>query len=559
MARSFSCCLAFLLAFLGPRTSGLSAHPGGPTFTANGEGGIFIRGDADQNGQVELNDAIFSLEYLFLGLHDPYCIDALDADDDGDPSVTDAITVLGFLFLGNTELPGPYPAAGVDLSADDLNCDNGLFAHIRREIFATSCASTSCHSSLAAKGGLVLEGPRAYSELIQVAPSTTSARDAGLLLVKPGYPDESFLLRKLTGDLSASDGDRMPQVGRPLGNEQIDLIRHWIEDGAVPSTPQDIMLPLPAKGEQILIPPFAVKVGEEVQRNYYFKLKSAEDFWVNRIEFLYPPGSHHLNFFTGAPQPYADGYFEDNFVVVPFQDWSLRASSQVGRLDWTLPPGAGVKFKAHEQTLAQIHFVNIGSQISPIGGCAAINLHAMETGVPPVPLGALFLQNKSIRIPPNTPEISFDYGVTFSHYGHNVPVKAAAVTGHFHWRGKTFEIRRWDGQNQNFDGSPALPAPGGPAEFDRMGPENTIFFSDNWDEPPFNLFGADGPEFPPGWGIVYRTTYVNETDQKFCFGPHVATQEHANAFLYFYPGPADTDFLWFPPDCIGQGCTVPCR
>src|SRR5262249_28289187 len=136
---------------------------------------------------------------------------------------------------------------------------------------------------------------------------------------------------------------------------------------------------------------------------------------------------------------------------------------------------------------------------------------------------------------------------------HNVTVKGAAVTGHFHWRGKTFEIRRLDGLNQNPDGSPA------PGEFDRMGEEERIFLSDNWDEPPFNLFTADNaPEFPPGWGIVYRTTYVNNTDDKFCFGPHVAPQEHANAFLYFWPAPTGTDFVWFPSDCAGQGCTVFC-
>ncbi|MBI4600891.1 MAG: hypothetical protein HY721_02925 [Planctomycetes bacterium] len=133
--------------------------------------------------------------------------------------------------------------------------------------------------------------------------------------------------------------------------------------------------------------------------------------------------------------------------MITFVSWSLRASSQVGRLDWRLHPGVGIKFKAHQQVLAQSHFVNTGPQISPIGGVAVINLHESAPGVEPVPLGSMFLQNKSVLLPPRS-ETSWDYGITLDHFGHGVPVKAAAVTGHFHWRGKTFEIRRWDSLNK---------------------------------------------------------------------------------------------------------------
>ncbi|MBI4605328.1 MAG: hypothetical protein HY721_25470 [Planctomycetes bacterium] len=528
------------------------AHDGVvPQYSPSGEGGFFIRGDSDQNGQIEITDPIFSLGYVFLGTESPYCMDALDANDDGKVDLSDPIITLGYLFAGGIVIPPPFPQTAIDTTADALDCDNGLFAYIRREVFATSCATTSCHSAGAAKGGLVLEGMRAYASLYQLTPDNDAAASAGLLRVKPGSLLESFLYRKITDDLAGDWGKRMPDVGPLLPQAKIDLIRDWIEHGAAPSTARDITLPPPSKGEQILIPPFEVKPGEEVQRNYYFKLKTDTEIWVNRIELLYPPGSHHLNLFTGAPAPFPDGYFEEDFKIVPFADWSLRASSQTGRLDWRLPPGVAVKFKAHDQVLAQIHFVNIGTQTSPIGGCAAINFHAVDPNPSLVPLGSLFLQNKSIVIRPNQ-EVSFDYGVTLDHFGHDVPVKVAGVTGHFHWRGKTFEIRRWDGLNVNLDGSPA------PGEFERMGAENTIFFSDDWDEPPFELFGHDGPDLPPGWGIVYRTTYVNNSDIKYCFGPHVETQEHANAFLYFYPGPSDAGFFWFPPECIGQGCTVPC-
>jgi len=524
--------------------------PGTSTF---GEGGTFIRGDADQNAKLDITDAVTTLSYLFLGGEEPYCLDALDADDDGDLNLTDAIEVLSFLFLGEGDIPAPYPDAGLDPSADALGCDNGAFAHIRREIFAPSCATAGCHSSADGKGNLVLEGMRAYSSLVGVMPDNASARAAGLALVRPGKPADSFLYRKLVGSLGPNDGDLMPEPGAQLSFEKLELIRGWIAAGAVPSTPADIRLPAPARGEQINIPVFGVPAGREVQRNYYFKLKSEDELWVDRIEFVCPPGISHLNFFDGSPSVYPDGYFEDRFATVPFNFYNLKASSHSGRLDWRLPAGTAVRFKPKDQVVAQLHFVNTGALSSPVGGCAAINLHALEPGAAPVPVGTLVIKNKNIVIPRFAGEISFDYGITVDFYGQEETVKVAAVTGHFHWRGKRFEIRKWDGANKNLNGTPA------PGEFDRMGPENTIFLSDDGENPPFNFFNEDdAPEILPGWGIVYRATYQNDGDSRFCFGTSVATQEHANAFLYFYPALPDQEFLFFPPDCTGQGCAVPC-
>ncbi len=516
-----------------------------------GQGGFFIRGDADQNAEIEITDAVATLGFVFLGAERPFCMDALDVNDDGELNVTDPVFTLSFLFLGGSAPPEPSPDADIDPTEDALDCDNGRFAYIRRQILERKCSTASCHSIAAAKGGLVLEGMRAYSELVGVLSSNETARAAGLRRVKAGDPGQSFLMRKIAGPIGPNDGDLMPEIGRSLSVEEIELIRHWIEDGAVPSSPADIILPPPTRGEQILIPPFAVQWGNEVQRNYYFRLKSEEDIWVNRVQFLYPPGSRRLNLFSGRPTLHPDGYFEDDFRVVPFANWDLRAASQIERLDWTLPKGVAVRFNGRQQLLAQIHFANIGSQTAPIGGCATINLHTIDATTPPMPLGSMLLQNKNIVIPPQS-TVSYDYGITFGYYGHNVPVKLAAVTGHFHWRGKSFEIRLWDGLNKNFDGTPAE------GEFDRMGSVKTIFHSDNWDEPEFLLFGEDGPEVPTGWGVVYRTIYVNGSHTKYCFGPHVETQEHANAFIFFYPGPADSEFFWFPPECIGQGCTVAC-
>ena len=114
---------------------------------------------------------------------------------------------------------------------------------------------------------------------------------------------------------------------------------------------------------------------------------------------------------------------------------------------------------------------------------------------------------------------------------------------HYNWRGKSFEISIWDGENKNPDGSPRS------GEFERMldkRAENLIYSSEGWEDPPFVTFGDDGPVIPRGGGVVYRATYVNETDQVISAGPHAATEERSDVFLYFYPGPIDGRTYSFP-------------
>lgn len=95
-----------------------------------GGGPRFHRGDADNNGQLQLTDAVRILGFLFLGQAAPTCIDAADADDNGQLQLTDAVRVLGYLFLGQAPPSPPGPpgdnACGEDPTADgalDLGCE----------------------------------------------------------------------------------------------------------------------------------------------------------------------------------------------------------------------------------------------------------------------------------------------------------------------------------------------------------------------------------------------------------------------------------------------------
>ena len=82
----------------------------------------FVRGDADGDGSLTVNDALLALRQLFLG--DPMtCRDALDADDDGSLSITDAIVTLIFLTDGGLNPPSPFPECGDDETDDLLDCE----------------------------------------------------------------------------------------------------------------------------------------------------------------------------------------------------------------------------------------------------------------------------------------------------------------------------------------------------------------------------------------------------------------------------------------------------
>ena len=100
--------LAFDLEVVGNRIATL---PGG-----------FVRGDAAEDGDLNISDGIKILLVLFTGTPTD-CPDALDADDDGTTVITDAVYVLDYLFRGGRSIPPPFPARGSDPTPDGLGCE----------------------------------------------------------------------------------------------------------------------------------------------------------------------------------------------------------------------------------------------------------------------------------------------------------------------------------------------------------------------------------------------------------------------------------------------------
>jgi len=83
----------------------------------------FVRGDTNLDRKVEISDPISTLAFLFQDRAAKFqCADAMDADDDGAVNITDAVITLQFLFLGGKPPVAPYPDCGGDTTPDGLCC-----------------------------------------------------------------------------------------------------------------------------------------------------------------------------------------------------------------------------------------------------------------------------------------------------------------------------------------------------------------------------------------------------------------------------------------------------
>jgi len=97
---------------------------------------------------------------------------------------------------------------------------------IQANVFSVNCAISGCHGGGTVQFGLSLDPGFSAGNLINVA----SPQDATLIRVIPGNPDGSLLIRKLEGTQTV--GIQMPAFSPPLPQATIDVIRHWILNGA---------------------------------------------------------------------------------------------------------------------------------------------------------------------------------------------------------------------------------------------------------------------------------------------------------------------------------------
>ena len=153
---------------------------------------------------------------------------------------------------------------------------------------------------------------------------------------------------------------------------------------------------------------------------------------------------HNLDPANGSPQVAINGVGQC-FVSANWADWPLVANTQIeGNLDWTYPDGVANELQSDETLMLQTHYVNAATQETPDGvGQVGINLYGLDPSRQvKYQMGTIFATNQSIRICERNPTPTYSASCQV----HSpTPVTIIGANGHFHSRGKQFDMYMWDG------------------------------------------------------------------------------------------------------------------
>jgi hypothetical protein len=279
-------------------------------------------------------------------------------------------------------------------------------------------------------------------------------------------------------------------------------------DTQAPATPSTLKAPAQGQGFQFRTPLFQVNPGEEVQDCYFFKvsdlakqggLPENEPVNLHRVQMVQREGSHHMNLFrvktingldpnAGPISRGLNGQGEC-FKSPNWADWPLVANTQQdGEVDWTFPEGVASVFQPDDWIMLQTHYVNAGSQKTPDSAEVAINWFTIPKEKVVHQMGTLFATKQSVRVCKSNPTPEFSGTCQFKNKTQDVHIIGA--NGHFHGRGKTFDMYSWDGTS--------IAKPGDDARFYR---------SESWDDPPMKRSPELDLTVKAGGGVFFSCGY----------------------------------------------------
>jgi hypothetical protein len=473
-----------------------------------------FHGDSNADDRLNLTDAVFTLNFLFVAGPRPRCDSLADANADGEVNLTDAVFVLNFLFLG-----GPEPRELTEAEDDACRQANELsFASIQEKVFkATGCASFSCHSPERHRAGLDLStAETSYAGLVGVQPENARALAKGVLLVDPGKPESSFLLTKLQVP-GPGEGTRMPANSRePLSAAMIGGIREWILAGApngpvagVPDIVEEAPPPIgqipvpppPENGIQLHLQPFSI--GPRAEREIFFFFETpfaglAEDPIIERIDIHMSDESHHFIIYewVGGGRPPA-GLRPLEGVVDVLGTHRFLLGAQQAYFSQSFPPGVGLKMSRNASLDLNSHYLNLNSSQTLLGE-VYVNIYFADPGEVTTLVKPIFDINPFINVPPHqtvTTKFAFP-GFTSTQQDPAIG-SAGKVTrethiyglsSHMHRHGRRFSVFLIEqGRDVN--------------------PPQMIYDNLDWDDPRYQVF--DPPlVLKPGQGLRHETTHT---------------------------------------------------
>ena len=370
--------------------------------------------------------------------------------------------------------------------------DNSTYHDIQHEIFDKSCVNSACHGAPTNAGGLNLAYENSYQNLVGQTPRNPLAAAAGLKLVDPNRPDNSFLLTKLTGLTSAELGQRMPLTAGQLHDGKIEAIRKWITAGASQSeTVSDIgdlavlrdpeeqfEIPAPppvGQGYQLHLPPFKIEPGKELEVFYATQIRdengntSEGDIFVNGFDIFYPTGSHHFILYRVTRLGLRRGLLEKNVVsgigvnpedtfrvVDPTEGEHLAVldrlpiiGSQRAETTIRFPEGVALRIAGDTVFDMNSHYVNLLGTEELIGE-TYINLWTLPPEEVRNEVRGFAVSNKDIEVLPQTTAMVEGEWLVEKElrllkllgYRDVTELNVFQITSHMHRHGELFEVYR---------------------------------------------------------------------------------------------------------------------
>ena len=367
--------------------------------------------------------------------------------------------------------------------------ENSAYHDIQEYIFDKSCANSACHAAPANVANLNLSYTRSYQDLIGRIPQNAAAAVAGMKLVDPGKPENSFLLTKLIEPTAPEHGSRMPLSAGVLHNGKIDAVRKWIAAGApqigkienmgdlgVLRDPEETFLPPPppptGQGYQIHLPPYKIEPGTEREVFYATQIKDEngnpieDDIFINGYEIFYPTGSHHFILYRLTDAAISEGILDTGITpgigvdptnvfreLDPGDPQALGnlgthrffvAGTQTDDFSFKFPEGVALRLPGNTMFDLNSHYINLLGTETLIGE-VYINLYTIPPEEVKHEAIEIFVSNTNINVPPGLTRIAkMDWYIEDELQRRNVPPDAVVnimmLTSHMHRHGELFEI-----------------------------------------------------------------------------------------------------------------------
>ena len=380
--------------------------------------------DVNKDGVVNIQDLVL-VAAAFGQLRDR------DATQDPDVNRDGIVNVLDLVRVSNS-------------FGQTVSDENSAYHDIQEYVFDKSCANSVCHAAPANAGSLNLTYGLSYEDLVGEVPQNPAAAAAGMLLVDPGNPENSFLLAKLMEPAAPELGSRMPFGGGVLHNGKIEAVRKWIAAGA-PQTGKIVGLgdlgvlrdpdevfeppapPAPGEGYQLHLPPFKIEPGTEREIYYTAQITDENgnpiegDILINKFEIFYPAGSHHFILYRLTEEGLANGVQErditpgigvdpsDVFRELDASDPLVFGNFGVDRLFvvgtqtddvvFEFPEGVALRMPGDTVYDLNSHYINLLGDETLIGE-TYINIYTIPEEEVQYEAVELFLSNRSINVPP---------------------------------------------------------------------------------------------------------------------------------------------------------------